>query len=88
MVNGFSPVSNLPGLLWSQVLMIIVVSIPIAALAAVTSGIVAFIFPALILLAIGFGSLEMIWFLHLRQVLEWPVQVGWVRDSVAVVLLV
>ena len=88
MVSGFSPVSNLPGLLWSQVLMIIVVSIPIAALAAVTSGIVAFIFPALILLAIGFGSLEMIWFLQLRRVLDWPVQVGWVRDSVAVVLLV
>jgi len=51
---------------------------------------VPFIFSMLILLAIGFGSQQMIWSprpLWLRQALQWPAGVEWVRDSIAIIVL-
>ena len=56
LTSGFPLVSVLPGLLWSQLLMILAASLPLAALAAVTTGVVPFIFSALIALAIAAGA--------------------------------
>lgn len=53
--TGFPIHTTLVTLIWSQFLMYIGACLPIAALAAVTSGIVPFTFMGLILLAAGFG---------------------------------
>jgi hypothetical protein len=58
--DGFPLGRSLPGLLWEQVLMILILSLPIAALAAMTAGMVSFIFSTLILLAIAYGSQQML----------------------------
>jgi hypothetical protein len=84
-VSGFSLVSNWPGLLWSQVLTFLAVWLPISALAAVTSGIVPFVFSVLVLVAAGFiAEMRMIG----RSGMPWPVGVEWVRNSAAVVAVV
>lgn len=90
LAGGFPLRHSWPGLLWAQVLMILILSLPIAALAAMTSGMVSFIFSTLILLAIGYASWPMYLMsgrLPLRQTLLWPAGVEWVRDSVAIIVV-
>ena len=88
--GGFPLASIWPGLLWSLVLMILCFSLPIAALAAVTSGIVPFIFATLTLLVIGLSITQMV--LPQGRLLpvidRWPAMVEWVRNSGAVFALV
>lgn len=45
--------ASLPGLFWSQFLMVFAVCLPMAALAAITAGLVPFVFSALVLFAAG-----------------------------------
>jgi len=52
---GFPPRTALAPLLWSQFIIFLGVTVPIAALAAVTSGIVPFTFAMLIVVAVGFA---------------------------------
>jgi hypothetical protein len=71
---GFPLSSYLPGLLWSQALLLLVVTLPIVALAAITPGIVSFIFSILILLAIWYGVVNANTFRTM-----WPYGIGWIR---------
>ena len=85
---GFPVGSILPGLLWSQLLIGLGASLPIAALATVTSGIVPFIFSILVLLATGFGVQEMTVPPSLPSIrmLLGPVQWAW--NSIVILTLV
>ena len=87
--NGFSLFASLPGLLWSQLLMLLGLWLPTAALAALTAGIVPFIFSTLSLVALGFVIQEIMMvppsFAAVRGLLV-PVQ--WVWDTMAVFFLV
>lgn len=88
--GGFPLGHSLPGLLWSQVLMILILSLPIAALAAMTAGMVPFIFSTLILLAIAYGGEQMLLMsrrLPLQKTLEWPAGVEWVRHYIAIIAI-
>ncbi len=85
-VGGFSLAANLAGFLGSVVLQIVCLSLPIAALAAVTPGIVsaifaAFLFATLILLA----SNSLLSPDQLRLA-SWPEPVEWVRDAVVILI--
>jgi hypothetical protein len=95
---GFPLATTLPGLVWSQVLMIVCVSLPIAALAAVTAGIAPFMFSAFILVAAGFiGSSAMMLPLEMMHPIRGPLTlfvpttlpggVEWIRKSLAVAAL-
>ena len=79
---GFPLASSLPGFLWSQVLMILCVSLPIASLAAVTSGPASFVFSLLILLVLGFSVQQML------VPPLWPGAIEWIRDSIVVAAMV
>ncbi len=54
--NGFSILSQLPGLLWDQFLVVVVIVLPVAALATVTTGLVQWI-GAMLVGVIGFSVL-------------------------------
>lgn len=87
--NGFPLAATLPGLLWTQVLLVFGVWLPIAAIAALTSGIAAFLFSLLILLAIVFSAQQTLFLSpHLRQTIQWPDAVEWLRDSILVIAIV
>jgi hypothetical protein len=82
-VDGFPFGPSLPGLLWSQVLLFTFVALPFAALAALSSGMAAFIFAQLIVLVAGYGAWEL--FVTIR-----PASLGgvnWVRDAAAFLAL-
>ncbi len=82
-VDGFPLIRSLPGLLWEQVLLFIFLSLPFAAIATLNSGMAAFIFSQLIILAAAAGLWEML-------PLSGPSLggVAWVRESIASVALV
>ena len=77
-VDGFPLILSLPGLLWEQVLLFIFLSLPFAAIATLNSGMAAFIFSQLIVLAAAAGIWEML-------PLSGPSlgSVAWVRESIA-----
>src|SRR6267143_647166 len=78
--NRYPLASSLPGLLWSQVLLILGVCFPIAALAAVTSSTTTVMVSTLVLATIAFS-------LHGALIpldRQWPAGVEWVRDSTVV----
>src|SRR5262245_52958172 len=54
--QGFPIVSNLPALLWSQLLIILAVCLPIAALASLTADTLPFILSLLTLTVVGFAA--------------------------------
>jgi hypothetical protein len=86
--EGFPLSGSLPGLLWTQILMLLALWLPVAALAALTPGIVPFIFSVLSLLALGFVIQEMMvppWLPAVRVVLS-PIQ--WIWDAMAIFFLV
>lgn len=87
--SGFPFVSEVPGLLWSQVL-IFVGSSFIAALAAMTSGTVLFMFAALLLGAAGFiGEFAYPFFLRGSSLYRYPepFALEWVRQYFALAIL-
>jgi len=81
-IDGFPLLSNFPGLLWSQVLLLIFIWLPVAAIAALNSGFAPFIFSQLIVLAadLGYGQLMPSSPPHLAAV-------EWVRESIAAAAL-
>lgn len=81
-IDGFPLVQSLPGLLWEQVLLFIFLSLAFAAIATLNSGMAAFIFSQLIVLAAAAGIWEML-------PLSGPSLggVAWVRESIASVAL-
>ncbi len=81
--DGFPLATSLPGLLWSQVLLFTFVSLPFASLAALSSGMAAFIFAQLIVIAAGYG----IWDVFVTTRTGSFGGVSWVRDAVAFLAL-
>ncbi len=80
---GFPLASILPGLVWSQVLMIGAVSLPVAALSTMTAGIMPMIFSAFVLLTVGLSVLQR----AIRAGIAWPASVEWIRDVFAFTIL-
>jgi hypothetical protein len=81
--GGFSLASDWSGLLWSQVLAVLAIWLPVGALAAMTPGIVPFIFSAFVLITTAF-LFQQSTIVHLSDT-AWPVGVEWVRNSIAVI---
>lgn len=83
----------LPGLLWTQVLMVLTIWLPVAAIAAMTRSLVSFLFSVLALFAVAFSTQEMIflsgiawrWRMHLAQ---WPISIDWMRTTIMGIALV
>ncbi len=79
--GGFSVGSIIRGLLWTQVLIVLAISLPSFALAAMTAGLIHFIATILVLLAIGFVGGE-----YLSRSLAFlafgPESSDWVRYSI------
>lgn len=69
--------TNVPGLLWSQVLLVVCMELPVVALAAVTASIPAFLFAAMSLIAIDYG----VSLLMQRSAQPWLEAVSWVRSA-------
>lgn len=78
-IDGFPIGSSLPGLVWSQVLLLTFAFLPFAALATLNSGMTPFIFGQIVILALVFGPWEMRRQLYVAQLGG----VEWVRDSIA-----
>src|SRR6185295_7122320 len=92
-VEGFPLDYYLPGLLWTQFLLVVAVWLPLAALAAMTSGTVPLLFSVLSLLAVAFGAqqltiLSRVMLRWRQHAALWPESVDWVRTSLIVVTLV
>jgi hypothetical protein len=86
--DGFPLATVGPGLLWSQLLWIFCFSLPVAALASMTSGLVPFVFCNLALVLATLSVPQMLLpGMHLLPLRRWPEMVDWVRDSAAVVAL-
>ena len=83
LAKGFPLGDVLAGLLWTQALLILLLTLPIAALAAITSGIMPFIFCTFVLVAIYFFAGN--WLVRLES--PWPASVEWIRDSLAAVVI-
>jgi hypothetical protein len=74
---------SLPGLIWSQLLILLCAVIPVACLASLTGGLVSFLFSELLLLAIGFIGEELVG----ARAQAGPQAVEWVRNSLAAVVI-
>jgi hypothetical protein len=81
--HGFALNETWTGLLWSQVLMVLCLSLPAAALAAITPGMIAFMFLELILIFIVFG-LDSVHFWIFLYRSPWPVGVEWIWNSIVI----
>ena len=77
-LNGFPLWSNIPGLLWSQVLITAFVSLPVAALASMTRGLVQFVVAGMTVIAVVYGAFYLL--PGARATLG---PVDWVRNSIA-----
>lgn len=81
---------SLPGLIWSQLLMLFCAVIPAACLASLTAGLVSFLFSELLLLAIGYvgeGLLRANSLSLFSVTQAGPDAMQWVRDSLAAVVV-
>jgi hypothetical protein len=88
LATGFPLQDTVAPLLWSQLLMFIGATVPIAALAAVTTGIVPFTFAGLILIAIAFGIDSSIMPPSLPSVRLLLSAMQWVWNSIAVLTFI
>jgi hypothetical protein len=82
--SGFPLPLELVPLLWSQFLMIAGFCLPVAALAAVTTDLVRFIFSALVLALIDFAAVPFIGIFQSRrgtETVDWPEGVEWIRPG-------
>lgn len=87
LMGGFPLASIVPGLLWSQFLILLVFCIPIAAIAALTRGLVPFIFSMLLLLGAGLGIQTLSGPLSLLNLGTRVNPIQWVWDAMAGVML-
>ncbi|HWB98749.1 MAG TPA: hypothetical protein VG672_18700, partial [Bryobacteraceae bacterium] len=90
LVGGRLPLTQIwPGLLWSQVLLTVALSFPVAALAALTRNFVSFVLTVVVLLALGFSLQQFIWlpFRITPGMQAWPEPILWVRHALAGLLL-
>jgi hypothetical protein len=81
LVNGFGLTAILPGLLWTQVLILVAISLPAFALASLSAGLVPYIASALLILASGVVVVEIS---DGNALLRWPSgyypgSIEWVR---------
>jgi hypothetical protein len=81
-IDGFPLAASVPGLLWSQVLLFVIVALPFATLATLNSGMAPFIFSQLIVLAAVYGVWQM-----LPRATPQLGGVEWLPDSMAVIFL-
>jgi len=81
--GGFPPSAFLAGFLSTQLLLTLLASLPIAALASITSGIMPFILSLFILAAVYFLSPGRLIYALYAAGSPWPTAVQWVRDSLA-----
>lgn len=81
--EGFPIGANLPGLLWSQALLILGVWLPVAAFAAMSWR------PAHLILGVILGQAlaALIQYRTLNSLLFWPFGVQWIRDSIVLIIL-
>jgi hypothetical protein len=78
-IEGFPIATILGGLLWTQVLILLAISLPCFALAALTAGIVPFIAAILVLLLLGFVTSEY----RFRELFGFaPESIEWLRYSI------
>ncbi|MBC8166491.1 MAG: hypothetical protein H7Y20_11545 [Bryobacteraceae bacterium] len=78
--GGFPLLHNLPGLLWSQILLFIWISLPVSALATLTSGTVPFLFSTLVVIGVGVGIQQLP---AIEPGLgQWPGPIAWVRYAI------
>lgn len=90
---GFSLKSILPGLLFSQGLIFLVIILPMAALAATTAGLVPYLFSFLLLLVVEFILVENVFLIGFRPALpnqgpaQWPGETEWLRNFIVGSLL-
>jgi hypothetical protein len=86
---GFPLAFELVPLLWSQFLMIVAFSLPVAALAAVTADMATFIFSTLVLVIIAFFSNPMIGiFRRGMESVDWPEGVEWIRPGLCLAIVI
>jgi hypothetical protein len=78
LLAGFSWGSILPGLLWTQVLILLAVSTPALALASMSASLVPFIASALALGAGGYVAVE----ISFRSMLLFPESIDWARSAI------
>ena len=78
--HGFRLATTWEGLLWSQILLILCLSLPAAALAAISSGMVAFMFMELVIVVIvlGLGQFSFLGLPSFRS--PWPSGVEWMSN--------
>ncbi|HYI93419.1 MAG TPA: hypothetical protein VEX68_07735, partial [Bryobacteraceae bacterium] len=82
MLNGFPLWPNIPGLIWSQVLIIAFVSLPVAALASMTRGLVQFVIAGMTVIAVVYGAFYLL--PGARATLG---PIDWVRNAIAFLAL-
>ena len=82
LLSGFPLLSNVSGLLWTQLLITAFVSLPVAALAAMTGGLIQFVVAALTVIAVASGAYS---FLPFARANLGPVD--WVRNSIVFLAL-
>jgi len=84
---GFPLSTAWTGILWSQVLLILCLSLPAAALAAITPGLVAFMFVELFTAALIFGPFQY-WFFEISNLhAPWSSGVEWISHSINLTLV-
>jgi hypothetical protein len=79
--DGFAIGVILPGLLWTQALILLAISLPCFALAAMTVGLVPFIAALLVLVAIGFVTMQA----SSRSMAYAPESIDWILYSIPLV---
>lgn len=92
-MQSFSFAESLPGLLWSQILMIFCLSLPVAALASLTSGMIPFLLSEFIVVAAvgvsqGLLGVRRQWVSFLPALQAGPAAIDWVRDSLVGAIIV
>jgi hypothetical protein len=86
---GFPLRSILPGLFATQALIFLAASLPMAALAAATAGLVPFLSTLVLLLIVGLSFAQRAFppFRLWLNLESWPESVEWVRDAIGVIAL-
>src|SRR3954451_590492 len=80
---GFEPRAVVAGLIWSQIYFLLLFSLPVAALASITRGILPFILSVIVVITATFSA----WPYIIRSSGVWPTGLDWVRLSLRDALL-
>jgi hypothetical protein len=79
---GFPLLQELPGLLWTQALVLLCTAVPVVALASVTESLVPFLSTVLALVVIGFLGGSSLPSQFPKYFSQTPTSVGWIRDAI------